>query len=84
MNTINNKYNIEGGIDFYSELYKSLDIEENEHKTIEDLNMCLITNSPLESNHIQLTCGHKFNYIPLYFDIKNHKIYIYDYFYHLF
>jgi hypothetical protein len=73
MNTINNKYNIEGGIDFYSELYKSLDIEENEHKTIEDLNMCLITNSPLESNHIQLTCGHKFNYIPLYFDIKNHK-----------
>jgi hypothetical protein len=30
------KYNIEGGIDFYSELYKSLDVEENEHKTEED------------------------------------------------
>ena len=32
------KYNIEGGIDFFSELYKSLDIEENEQKTEEDNN----------------------------------------------
>jgi hypothetical protein len=70
---ITDKYSIEGDIDFYSELYKSLDVEENEHKTIEDLNMCLITNAPLENNHIQLICGHKFNYIPLYFDIRNHK-----------
>ena len=28
------KYNIEGNIDFFSELYKSLDIEENIEKTI--------------------------------------------------
>lgn len=74
MNTMNeNKYNIEGGINFYNELYKSLDVEENQHKTNEDLNMCLITNQPLTENHIKLLCGHQFNYLPLYLDIKNHK-----------
>jgi hypothetical protein len=67
------KYNIEGGIDFYSELYKSLDIEENEHKTEEDDKLCLITNQPLTETHFEMICGHKFNYSPLYFDLKNHK-----------
>jgi len=67
------KYNIEGGIDFYSELYKSLDIEENENKTEDDSNLCLISNQPLNEYHFKMNCGHKFNYIPLYLDIKNHK-----------
>ena len=67
------KYNIEGGIDFFTELYKSLDIDENEQKTDEDNNLCLITNHPLTTNFFQMSCGHKFNYIPLYYDIKNHK-----------
>jgi hypothetical protein len=67
------KYNIEGGIDFYSELYKSLDIEENEHKTEEDDKLCLITNKPLIENYFEMCCGHKFNYLPLYYDLKNHK-----------
>ena len=67
------KYNIEGGIDFYSELYKSLDIEENEHKTEEDSKLCLITNQPLIERHFEMDCGHKFNYLPLYYDLKNHK-----------
>jgi len=67
------KYNIEGNIDFFSELYKSLDIEENEEKTIEDDNLCLITGLKLENNYITLKCGHKFNYVPLFNDIKNHK-----------
>ena len=67
------KYNIEGGIDFYSELYKSLDVEENEHKTEEDAKLCLITNQPLTEKHFEMVCGHKFNYLPLYFDLKNHK-----------
>lgn len=67
------KYKIEGGIDFYEELYKSLDIEENEQKTDEDNNLCLITNQPLTDKYFQIDCGHKFNYIPLYLDIKNHK-----------
>ena len=37
------KYTIEGNIDFFAELYKSLDIEENNEKTEEDNNMLLLT-----------------------------------------
>jgi len=62
-------YNIEGNIDFYNELYKSLDIDDN----LDDENTCLITNEPLTNNFVQLQCKHKFNYFPLYNDIKNHK-----------
>jgi hypothetical protein len=67
------KYTIEGGIDFFDELYKSLDVEDNEYKTEEDNNVCLITNMPLIDKFVEMSCGHKFNYIPLYLDIKNHK-----------
>lgn len=67
------KYNIEGGIDFFNELYKSLDIEENEFKTEEDNKICLITKKPLIDKYIEMNCGHKFNYLPLFLDIKNHK-----------
>lgn len=65
------KYNIEGGIDFFAELYKSLDIKENEEKI--DDNKCLITNEPLIDKYVVLICGHKFNYVPLYHDLVNHK-----------
>ena len=64
-----NKYKIEGNINFFEELYKSLDIEEGEN----DENNCLITNQPLLDKHVILNCGHKFNYTPLYHDILNHK-----------
>ena len=64
------KYNIEGNIDFFSELYKSLD---DESKLESDINICLITNQPLIDKFVELTCGHKFNYIPLFNDIYNHK-----------
>lgn len=64
------KYNIEGNIDFFSELYKSLD---DETKLESDINLCLITNQPLIDKFVELTCGHKFNYISIYNDIYNHK-----------
>jgi hypothetical protein len=67
------KYNIEGNVDFFSELYKSLDDEDNIHKTESDNNCCLITNHVLNDKFVELICGHKFNYIPLYNDIYNHK-----------
>ena len=67
------KYNIEGGIDFFGELYKSLDVNDNINKTEEDDNLCLITYQALQDKFVQLECGHKFNYTPLYLDIKNHK-----------
>ena len=62
-------YNIEDNINFYDELYTSLDVDDN----FDDENVCLITNEPLTNNFIKLECGHKFNYVPLYNDIKNHK-----------
>ena len=67
------KYNIEGGIDFFAELYKSLDVDEPEEKTEDDKNKCLITNQPLIDKYVTLNCGHKFNYVPLYNDLVNHK-----------
>ena len=67
------KYNIEGGADFYAELYKSLDNDEDEKIIESDNNICLITNLPLTTNYVVMDCGHKFNYIPIYKDILNHK-----------
>ena len=61
-------YKIEGNIDFFSELYKSLDVEDDDFT-----NLCLITNQLLIDKYVELQCGHKFNYLPLYNDIKNHK-----------
>jgi hypothetical protein len=68
------KYNIEGGFDFYEELYKSIgdNIEDQNIVMIEN-NNCLITDEPLNENFVKLDCNHKFNYIPLYNDIVNHK-----------
>jgi hypothetical protein len=66
------EYSIEGNIDFYTELFKSLDNDED--KNIDDNNLCLITNEPLIEKYVTLSCGHKFNYIPLYNDLVNHKI----------
>ena len=65
------KYNIEDNIDFFSELYKSLDDDTNNSES--DNNLCLITNKILTDKFVELICGHKFNYIPLYHDIYNHK-----------
>jgi hypothetical protein len=67
------KYIIEGGIDFFSELYKSLDDNESIFKTEDDNNLCLITNQLLTEKYVTMNCGHKFNYIPLFKDIDNHK-----------
>jgi len=67
MNTI---YTVEGNIDFYSELYKSLDDNEEEEDSIK---RCLITNDPLIDNFVTLDCNHSFNYLPLFQDIFNNK-----------
>jgi hypothetical protein len=70
------KYNIEGNIDFYGELYKMMDDnkeDENYNLDNKENNFCLISNTPLVEHFVKLTCGHKFNYIPLYKDILNHR-----------
>jgi len=58
---------LEGNINFYDELH-NLD-SDNE----DDEEVCLITNSPLDKNHIVLPCKHKFNFIPLYKEVLNQK-----------
>ena len=65
------KYIVEGGLNFFDELNKSLNIEESEENGVQD--MCLISNTELTDNYVTLDCNHKFNYEPLYNDILNHK-----------
>lgn len=69
-------YIIDGNIDFYKELYESLDKEDNEVNPNNDSTnstVCLITNEPLVDNFITLECKHRFNYIPLFNDARTHK-----------
>jgi hypothetical protein len=63
------KYYIEGNINFYDELYKTLDEEEND----EEDNICLITKMPLKDRYYKMQCGHKFNYEAIYNDLVNYK-----------
>jgi hypothetical protein len=65
------KYSIEGNIDFYAELYKSLDEGTSEEN--KDDEVCLISNMPLTENYVTLECKHKFNYVPLFKDLVNRK-----------
>jgi len=65
------KYIVEGNINFFEELYNSLDNGNDNIQIIE--NCCLITNEPLKDNYVKLNCGHCFNYVPLYYDLCNHK-----------
>ena len=62
------KYNIEGNINFYDALYKSLDNDSDDEN-----NLCQISGFPLETNSVTLECNHKFNYEPLYKEICRQK-----------
>ena len=76
-------YIIEGDIDFYNELYKSINnIELSELEELENLGekkqnennkYCLISGDSLNETHIVLDCNHAFNYIPLFKDLVNYK-----------
>lgn len=68
------KYNTENNIDFFSELYKSLDTIETQEKTEDDNNYCLISGELLIDRFVTMKCGHKFNYAPLFNDIMHHKL----------
>lgn len=71
------KYTIEGNINFYDELFKSLDDSDDE----DDANLCQITGLPLDDKAVTLECNHHFNYDALYrelckqkFDFKTYEI----------
>ena len=65
-----NNYIIEDNIDFYAELEKELHKENNVNNNSK---VCLLTKNELSNFNIKLSCGHSFNYIPLYNEIKVQK-----------
>jgi hypothetical protein len=65
------KYIIEDGIDFYEELYKSLDEPEANEEELD--NQCQITGTPLIDRFVTMECNHKFNYSALYTEIYKQK-----------
>ena len=77
------QYIVEDNIDFFAELNKSSsnnniiidtnNTNENDKNNDNALEKCLITNKPLDKNHIKLECNHTFNFIPLYLEIKQQK-----------
>ena len=60
---------IEG--DFFSQLKNMLTRSEDDTGNEDDC--CLLTKEPLKNIHIILSCGHKFNYIPLYREVIAQK-----------
>jgi hypothetical protein len=48
-------------------------IDNTEYDENSKDNICLISHNTLEQNHIELECGHKFNYTFIYDEIKNQK-----------
>jgi hypothetical protein len=54
-------------INFYDELNK-LDSDNEEYD-----NTCLLTKLPLDKNNITLSCGHTFNFEPLFKEVCNQK-----------
>jgi len=69
------KYIIEGNIDFYDELYKSLgnNTKDCNNENIEKVELCQISGFPLIENNITLECKHKYNYDTLYKEICKQK-----------
>ena len=65
------KYLTEGGLNFFEELSKSVNSESKEEG--EEVHTCLITNELLTEHSMKMECGHAFNYVPLYKEIKFQK-----------
>lgn len=59
------KYIGEDNINFYDELFKSLDETDDE----DEIKICQITGTPLTNNSVSLECNHHFNYDALYKEI---------------
>ena len=53
-------------VDFFAALKEMQQDPSQGNTNDEDDSKCLITDAPLNAFHVELTCGHKFNYGPLY------------------
>jgi len=69
------KYTIEGNINFYDELFKSLDDTDSDDDTL----LCQITSLPLVDKSVTLECSHHFNYDALYREICRQKFHFKTY-----
>jgi hypothetical protein len=67
------KYDVEGGIDFFKELKNISDTASTQATAASTEKRCLITDEILHPDAVTLTCGHSFNYIPLYKDVLFQK-----------
>ena len=61
-------------MNFSTKLFNEMLAKDSLENDFDQDNLCLITGEPLSDNHITLPCQHKFNYIPLYNEIKKQKI----------
>lgn len=71
------KYLVEGDINFFAELKKTIGHAATDTTTTDIVtspyNVCLITNNALTEHHVTLPCNHTFNYIPLYNEVNIQK-----------
>jgi hypothetical protein len=65
------KYSIEGNVDFFKELHEM----QNSIKTTDEdeNNTCLLSGDKLRPDSVELQCGHKFNYVPLFTEVVLQK-----------
>lgn len=71
--SFNSYYKTDTSFNFYAELNN--DDNDNIHSNNEEdeNNKCLISNLPLDETAIELSCGHKFNYLYIYLETLNSK-----------
>jgi hypothetical protein len=60
---------------FFTQLKNMLNHSEEagENECENEDNCCLLTKEPLQTIHIVLACGHKFNYVPIYREVIAQK-----------
>ena len=68
------KYIVEDDINFYDELFKNNEKEEESNLEIDnETEICLIERKKLTDGFIRLPCNHTFNYLPLYREVYSQK-----------
>lgn len=68
--SFNSYYTTDACFNFYAELNNDSAHTNNEE---DENNKCLISNLPLDETAIELSCGHKFNYLYIYLEALNSK-----------
>jgi hypothetical protein len=59
---------------FFAMLQESLEEEVPENTQPAEMNQCLISLEPLIDKFVTFSCGHKFNYMPIYNAVNNYYV----------